>query len=468
MDNESNVNYQPVTPAPITPDPTPPSEPITSPLKKKSSLIKRLIIIGVLAAALIGVGVGIHLLLSKTVAEIKHPAEATTTATKKTTLPNNLGEAYDELYSLGLSEFSPDKKAATLDELAILTSDFNLSDEFYDDDTSTMMALGIARLAIDDPDNRHEYLNEMYLLAQYDLTAVPNGIKDSTFDSSEDSQKTLAIYDKYTDKDLTSKVNQTLETRGLVAATQKALKLDRLEGYHVVALDFDNSGARQQQFAKEHDMFGAEPTMWVEEHGDETYIFMSKNYAQDFTIDSSVDHIVAHEIVHSQGLFARGNLGRMIEERRAEFLSGDKSEYYDAKQFFIYIEVFSGIDLLSQIEENPTDPWQFYVYAYKTFGLKAANALAASWPTAYLHGESEAIASADSFFGPNLVIVRAIELGKANQSAMEQRMSKRYDKLLSVFHTKQGVLDDIDGYLRQVYRLPAAATEMKNYISSNK
>lgn len=218
-------------------------------------------------------------------------------------------------------------------------------------------------------------------------------------------------------------------------------------------------------------MFGAMPTMWVQSVDDTVYLVATKDYAQDFISQpfGDVRYSVIHELVHTQKPFIVGDLGRNIEERRAELLSGDKSAYYDAKQLFIYLRVFSGSDFLSLLNDNPTDSASFILNTYRILGVDGGNALITSAPGAFLIKPSGAVIETQKVFGgADGAIQAAISIGDKDGQSMSERMNERYGKLISVFKSKTEVLEDLDDNLGRAYKMPSAASQMKSYISKNK
>lgn len=386
----------------------------------------------------------------------------------------SLGEAYDSFYASGVKDFEPSKKEQTLTALNDLASGFAIDQSFYQDKANVLIALGIASLYAGDSANKEAYRNELYLLATPYLSALPSGISDQYFQTTRTSdEETLKIFDKYTDKALSAQLNQTITSSGVTQEAATKLKLGdagKLAPYHIVALDFDNASDRQKEFAKEHYMYGAQPKMWVESVGSHIYIFFAKNYAQEFIKDpnGAQRSSVIHEFIHAQSPFNRGDLGRAIEERRAENFSGDKSSYFDAKQLFIYSDVFSGINMIDLLNQTPTDPASFYLALYSKYGVAGANHILASWPTVYLGDPSEAVKKVnDMSGGMNGAIEASIGVGKKDQNAMNARMKTRADKLFEVFKTKEKVLQDLENNLGGAYRMPAAAKQMKDYIDQN-
>ncbi|MEO8863029.1 MAG: hypothetical protein ABI354_01770, partial [Candidatus Saccharimonadales bacterium] len=408
--------------------------------------------------------------------------KATTTANKKQTTKSqvsdvsigSLGDSYDSFFGSGIKEFIPSKKQSTLDAYKDLASGFDLDDKFPASKSVSLATLGIAYLYSSNKDQKDGYRAELYQLASGHLKSLPSDIKDDTFSQSTQSPKdTVAIFDKYKDTTLSSSMEKTITSSGLANEVTTNLKLNNVNDlvkYKVVVMNFDTGSSGQKKFASEHYMFGADPTMWVESVGGDAYILFAKNYATDFIADANGDtrHKVIHEFIHAQSPFLLGDLGHSIEERRAELFSGDLSSYYDAKQMFIYTEVFSGISMNDMLEAAPTSPADFYMGIYSKFGVKTANDIIGNTPVAYLSDPSYAVSQTqaliDSMDG---LTAGAIDIGQKDKPAMEARMKTRTDKLFKVFKTKDKVIRDFDNNVSGGYGLHLAAQTMKDYINSH-
>jgi hypothetical protein len=99
---------------------------------------------------------------------------------------------------------------------------------------------------------------------------------------------------------------------------------------------------------------------------------------------------IKHEYVHTQDpLNVGGEFGKSLEERRAEYFSGDKSEYYEVKSFFRQLQLLRGKYVGDIYEEalesrHTDDPVDTYELVGKYFGMEAVAEIAASQPDAYV------------------------------------------------------------------------------------
>ena len=463
------VSTTPLPPNSYSPPPTPPPlfmsvEPPKQPKPQfitKIRLVVGIIIFVLLVAAVIGV----FFMVNK-------QCEHSTVSVYNQTGRHALSAAYDELYSKGVKDFTANQKQKTLDSYYALSASFHTREDFYKDPSNMLIGLGIAHLYSRDSSQKNAYRNELYSLVINHLAAVPSGIHDNYFLDKKEQQDTLSIFNRYKDTDLTAKLNASITSSNLPQTVAQNLKLDSHDTapqVNVIALNFDNISTQQQTFAKEHYMYGAQPTMWVEDIGGDIYILLTRNYATSFIENPSGPSRtkIMHELVHVRSPFNRGNLGRSVEERRAELFSGDKSTYYDIKQMFIYSEVFSGVSMLDLLQEHPTDAYAFYLLLYSRLGVSGANHVVASWPGAYTTSSSDAQQTVYDFTN-NLDGIIRVSIAHSNSQDMNQRIKARYEKLLGIFKTKERVIQDIDNNLAQNYKMPRAAAEMKLYINSLK
>ncbi len=424
-------------------------------------------------------GVGIAIIVSRHGSPTATP-ELSTQSVTGTRLPSNnvdvssLGNAYDSYARAGVKDFSSDKKQATLAAFQSLSSGFGLPPAFFQDKTTVLIALGIARGSLDHAAQTDGYRNAFYLLSADQLNAVPSGMTDEYFVAPKTSDAQVpGVLAKYTDRADTTRLKGIMQSSGVEADVAKNLGLSdasALASYTPLVLNFKTGSDTQKKFGTENYMFGASPKMWVESTSTATYLVMTKDYGEAFMNAPTGDerHTVIHELVHTQHAFVRGELGHAIEERRAELFSGDKSAYYDAKQLFIYTQVFSGFSPLDLMRKYSTNSNDFYVGLYSALGVDGANAFVVSTPSVFLIQPSTAVKKAQAAFGGmDSVIKVAIKLGSTDQTAMTARIKARADTLLGVFGTKQKTIDDLTNNLDQVYGMPTAAQTMKQYITTH-
>lgn len=384
---------------------------------------------------------------------------------------DSLGTTYASVYTAGVSEFSEDKESATIKAYDELTRGFKLNNKYKEDKALAIVSLAIARGYLDNQDKYLGYRSAMYSAFGEYLNELPEQVDDEYFVPSDKDHQIARTLLANTDKELSNKFINAIESSGVKNEAEKALRSADLDPFEVLVMNFDQGSSQQEKFSEQNYMFGAMPTMWVQSVDDTVYLVATKDYAQDFISQpfGDVRYSVIHELVHTQKPFIVGDLGRNIEERRAELLSGDKSAYYDAKQLFIYLRVFSGGDFLSLLNDNPTDNASFILNTYRVLGVDGGNALITSAPGAFLIKPSGAVIETQKVFGgADGAIQAAISIGDKDGQNMSERMDERYGKLISVFKSKTEVLEDLDDNLGGAYKMPSAASQMKSYISKNK
>lgn len=97
-----------------------------------------------------------------------------------------------------------------------------------------------------------------------------------------------------------------------------------------------------------------------------------------------------HEYVHTKfGVRVEGIFGRTLEERRAEYYSGDSGEYYDVKRFFGQMGILTGQsirDKFDQVAEARRKGQNLSIYELvaKDYGVDKVAEIAAVQPEGYL------------------------------------------------------------------------------------
>lgn len=187
-----------------------------------------------------------------------------------------------------------------------------------------------------------------------------------------------------------------------------------------------------------------------------------KGYAEDVIAGNK--NSLLHEFIHAQSAFVRGEAGRMIEERRAEYFSGDTSAYYETKQLAIYLEVLGDVSMLSLFDAHPTDVSAFFIALYTKLGVVGTQAVIFSWPTAFQGGASEAIQLVSKENNANTALDAALGLGQKDKAGLEKRLQARYDKLLGSLSTNAKVAKHVVVDLTDMYNLPTATSTMKDFM----
>lgn len=384
--------------------------------------------------------------------------------------PENLSTAYDTFAESGVKEFTNTQKDAVLQMYSELSSGFvfTTSKNFLDDTATQLHALGIAYLAYLHPEKKTLYRDELYLLAMPYLETLPTGIVDTTFVSAGSSDEATAeLLLSYRDNDLSTRVEQAAQFQTALTTAVKALKIadtQHLSSYKIVAYNFTTDDAQFTALTKKYNLYGARPMMWVEGINDTAYIMMMKDYAQD-VIDGKKNSLT-HEFIHTQQPFVRGETGRVVEERRAEYFSGDTSAYFDAKQAFIYMNVLGNVDGLSLLDTYPTDAGSFFTTIYAQLGVTGGNALAFSWPSAFLGNAAGALRTVADENNLDVVMQQALAVGRRDQTALNSRFQQRFEKLKNTLGSKEKAIQHIES-IGEMYALPTAQSEFVRYLKNN-
>jgi len=144
--------------------------------------------------------------------------------------------------------------------------------------------------------------------------------------------------------------------------------------------------------------------------------------------------LVAHEYIHTQGGMSpgmEGYFGIGLEERRAEYLSGDKNGYLDIKRFIFDVEIVTGLDFKQLFDSAPKGGEAFDVYMKiaQIIGLSATLELLMMYPNRLMQaGSNELMDSVCVYLGGydgfiNRLLVS--DLGVARNTIIAQRLEEQ-------------------------------------------
>ena len=395
------------------------------------------------------------------------PAARSTASSSAVTNAKSLEAAYDDFAARGVKEFTVANKAAVLSSYSDLSSGFSFGPGFLDDATTQLHALGLAYLYHLHPDKKTLYRNELYLLALSYLDTLPSDITDSTFEPASKADKAAAdVLLSYRDVTLSSRVEASGGFQTALTNAIKNLKLadiSRLSSYKIVAYDFNFDDPQFTELTAKHSLYGAQPMMWVEKIDGVSYIMMMKDYAQ--AVIDGTKNSLTHEFIHTQDAFVRGETGHVVEERRAEYFSGDTSAYYDTKQLFIYLNVLGGIDGLALFDAHPTDAAAFFTAIYAKLGVEGGNALAFSWPAVYLNDPQGATAVVADEHNLDVVMQHALAVGQSDPTSLNMRLEQRFNSLVQTLGSKEKAIAHIET-IGDSYGLPTVQDEFVKYLKS--
>lgn len=465
----------PIAPQPTPPAAnTPPSSPIGNatglnpvpaapppPKKSRKNLIIGLVISFVIGLLLIGVGY----IFFRPGGIVEQQREAA----KPKPQYERFATAYDSWRDQGVSDFTSENRDATVEAVRELTRDFSFRDlEITNDTVKQLFILGAAQEYAARRVDASVSRMKIYAVLQDDLVSVPNGITDENATMPEaDQAKT--IYDKYQDAELTSRVKSTIAARGLEAKARQALKLEsgQTNSFDVYAMKFDVKSKDEEAFKKDMLFTGSIPPLWVQTYPNARYMAFTKAFASEFVLSSNAitEAYFIHEYSHTQRPLSRGNLGLLVEERKAEEVSGNKGAYFDVKQFFIYLNVATGYDALTAIQANPSKPEALYADMYKNLGTELADSVIASFPVAYTTDAATPITTIAARHNLETTLQLALTQAKERDpDGLRKRIAERGDRLIAVFGSRQKALDDLANNVATKYQMKTMAEEMRRYL----
>ncbi len=298
-----------------------------------------------------------------------------------------------------------------------LIAEFGIKPSLFDDEGRSLVFAGIASrwAGVEDEKDHKAYKEKLFITDTMALLAHKHS--DMFHDASVmieaekgyDVQAEQAVYEKYTDKQLSKEVSDIIHNGFLDAAkTKLGITPDnedpyeirvlsiadqtQLHGLDVAVPDYslpydDPELATQQnlssdvrawkmglqvragQFAKELGFDGSLAPAWVTDLNGTRTLCISMALAEklrDPTVIQNTDWYtdeylkgdltaLSHEYTHTQGGISVDNelsFGINAEEVRAEHFSGDNHGYQDVKAFFQYYRIITGHSLVEEMESH--------------------------------------------------------------------------------------------------------------------
>lgn len=467
-------NPQPsITPQPITSSPnTPPTSPIgdasglqpaQTPPPKKSH---KKLIIGLLVAAVIALVIfGVGYIFLRPGGIIEQQREAA----KPKPQYERFAAAYDSWRDQGVAGFTTENRDATVAAVRELTRDFSFRNlEITNDAVKQLFILSAAQEYAARRVDASVSRMKIYTVLQDDLVSVPSGITDENATMPE-AEQAKTIYDKYQDPALTARVKSTIAARGLEAKARQALKLEssQTNNFDVYAMKFDVKSKDEEAFKKDMLFTGSIPPLWVQTYPSTRFMAFTKAFASEFVLSSTAitEAYFIHEYSHTQRPLSRGDLGLLLEERKAEEVSGNKGAYFDVKQFFIYLNVATGYDVLTAIQANPSNPEALYADLYKNLGVELADSVIASFPVNYTVDAATPITTITARHSLETTLQLALMQAKERDpDGLRKRIAERGDRLIAIFGSRQKALDDLANNVATKYQMKTMAEEMRRYL----
>lgn len=184
--------------------------------------------------------------------------------------------------------------------------------------------------------------------------------------------------------------------------------------------------------------------------GDTSRIFMPQNGAtqllaarygielQNPAVLERVTTTLKHEYVHSKKPVDVGNmLGLTIEERRAEYQSGDKGEYFDEKKFLTHLAIVYGThitQMFDEISSNRREGQETSIYQLlaREYGIGIVADITAALPQVYANSTSVStdtrnmLTHLGSF---DDIVERAITTANPDRNKVLQNVGERLRKM---------------------------------------
>lgn len=436
------------------------NQPTSSDPEKKKKLLT---IIPVVLTGLLLIGGISFMVISGT------KKEDTTIVSNQAADFSSYNAAYDQWRAKGVADFEPDEKEKTLETLTTLASDFSFEPTIEADMVDRLIALGIAKAVAENRLEPQVAKLRLYQLFQEKLASVPVGITDENA-NLPDADETRAIYEKFQNQALTEKVKTAIAERGLEDKAKTSLKLtdEVLNEYELFALNFNTGSEGEDAFREEMGYTGWIPSLWTQSFYNARFIGFTEEFAQRFVKNNTpeTDALFLHEFSHTQFPLVRGDQGLLLEERRAEEVSGNKGAYYDVKQFFIYLEVLTGVDVLETIQKTPAEPETIYGDLYSTLGVEVADLVVSAYPVAYL-GSTTPVKDISQVQNLDTALKAAKKYGEAqNPDTQLKRIKDRAKRLVEIFGSSDDAITDLESNLAQKYQMPFVAELMKQTIKN--
>lgn len=362
-----------------------------------------------------------------------------------------------------------------------LIARFKVRPEFFTDDkrSAIFMSLALKEESIQQAialgkDERHKLLHEQnfvtnaaLLLTQEYAEGFPHQVAKHKAEAGDDAWDVIkAKMNEFEQPELSRSLDNYIKSKGLLDDLKDKIGVDGGEpSYHVLSFgqnahlyfgDVSNgvtsaelnewsAGLEARAAAFEQAISGgglvANATGFAvelpEDHRHHVYIpavsaevLMAEERGIDLSeaaINYKKDQIIGtirHEYVHTQGdLTVGGEFGKCLEERRAEYYSGETREYFEVKAFFRHLQVIKGkfigaiFDEALQNRDDPSLPDTYELLA-KYYGIEAVAEIAAAQPDVYIKHTVSTFTKGmlDSLGGCNAIIERMI--GRLNEEEL--------------------------------------------------
>lgn len=294
------------------------------------------------------------------------------------------------------------------------------------------------------PGEQREFIgNATFLLTRRFADAHPELValhERQTKDGPEGERANLRTVEKYQQPELTAQLRSYVQEEGVLDEIQKRLGLEQkgeeVAPIHVLSIGQTTQGFFETQISNE--VGEAEFAAWLVGIGRRTEDFASSvprgelaAKANAYTFEAAGHHhiclpqlaaelvlaernglnlkaseavrtarqwvlaSIGHEYVHARyPVEVEDEFGLSLEERRAEWFSGDKGEYFEVKRFFRHLQILYGRDIgdmLNQIIADRKYGQETSIYSLlaNEYGLGKVAEIAGAQPNGYVkHAES--------------------------------------------------------------------------------
>lgn len=420
------------------------------------------------------------------------------------------------------AELSELVDATTLESItergAELIDTYQISPELFSSPTHALMFAAIAKRAGEIPAEDtagQEFIADATMLLALQHSGVYESVKEAIESDRGDGAERLAVYDKFTDRELTAQVERAIEG-GLLADVRARLGVteENEDPYEVRVLDIgdehslealrpsfpadasaeqwasyeaDNAAyeafratmlSNLNGFATDAGVGGRIPTAWNVQIEGKTVLCLPSPTAKvlldpsaiknqhfsrvedegEYSDQARLQALIEHEYAHTQGGVALDRevyFGMTSEEYRVENASGNKHGYLDAKVFTRQLEVMTGFDTAGYFDRNGKQAGEhFFSDMASVVGIDAMLEIALVPPAQYLEGTRQMQQSVNNYLGGyNGVLTRLHETTRVDPKR-QARTDAFTERMRSLpIHVRQSWLANAS----EGYRMPVVA-----------
>lgn len=408
---------------------------------------------------------------------------------------------------------------------AELIDAFKISPELFDSKIHTMLFAAIAKRASEtgsDDQAGQEFIADATMLLALEHSDRYDQVKDAIDADDDDGPERAAVYDKFTDQELTNQVKEAI-ANGLLDGVRQRLGItdDNEDLYDVRVLDIGDESSllnlkpstspdmsdsdwvtfnkdteayelyestmreNAASFAGDAGIGGRIPAAWNVQVDGKTILclpspvakmlvdrdaikspwFSRQEHEGDGSDESRMLALVEHEYAHTQGGVALDRnvfYGITAEELRVEHVSGNRHGYLDAKMFMRQIAVLTGFEATDYFDNNVKGGGEnFFMDMANVAGLDTMLEVALVPPSAYIEDTRKMHQSVNGHLdGYNGVLTRLYEKTK-NDPEVQGRIEAFKNTKLRTFEPQ---VRDMWFSMASNYKMPFAADLYKDVV----